>query len=575
MKSLLFYFFLFFPILIICDLPVHCLKHQIVGNWNFHISSILKEKDSREQCGHESPDNPKTSNKPNFELIEEKIIVLTLKPDDSVHLASTPSINSKNKWTMIYDEGFDVFFDDIHYFAFSDFLNKNNHDYSRCGMTLVGWWYNEKTLEKGCFKGEKEGDNLILTENSNQSFVVQPKFLEKIKLKDKHLFKKEGKLKNIFKTKKIKDFLFNEKEKNREFIEVGKEFPLMNLVTSLNQNVNKSWTAELHPDFESLSLKDLNKFAGRKKYVSFNSTEYDQYKTHGYSFLQKKSKRNQENDDKTVKEAKSSSFAAENEKNETNSNPFIERIENQESSNVELPENFDWASYLQPPRSQGNCGSCYIFATLAMLQTRSKIKYGEEITFSVQNLINCNYYNQGCDGGYPFLVGKFGHEFNLIEEKYEIYIGRNGKCLHSEKNEQNKSGKKWKVGDYYFIGGSYGRSNERAMMEEIYKNGPIVVSFEPQPDFMVYKKGIYHSLEETDLIKLGVKPEWEKVDHSVLCYGWGEENGEKYWLLQNTWGKTWGENGNFRIKRGIDESHIESISEAADPYIIYENKEIN
>jgi cathepsin C len=38
----------------------------------------------------------------------------------------------------------------------------------------------------------------------------------------------------------------------------------------------------------------------------------------------------------------------------------------------------------------------------------------------------------------------------------------------------------------------------------------------------------------------------EKVDHSVLCYGWGEENGQKYWLLQNSWGKDWGENGNFK-----------------------------
>jgi cathepsin C len=63
-------------------------------------------------------------------------------------------------------------------------------------------------------------------------------------------------------------------------------------------------------------------------------------------------------------------------------------------------------------------------------------------------------------------------------------------------------------------------------------------------------------------------PEWEKVDHSVLCYGWGEtDNGEKYWNCLNSWGNYWGEEGHFRIRRGTDESHIESVGEAATVYI--------
>jgi cathepsin C len=60
------------------------------------------------------------------------------------------------------------------------------------------------------------------------------------------------------------------------------------------------------------------------------------------------------------------------------------------------------------------------------------------------------------------------------------------------------------------------------MMEDIYKNGPIVVSFEPDYNFMLYKKGIYHSLYNDSWIVKGLpKPEWEKVDHSVLLAGWG------------------------------------------------------
>ena len=65
-----------------------------------------------------------------------------------------------------------------------------------------------------------------------------------------------------------------------------------------------------------------------------------------------------------------------------------------------------------------------------------------------------------------------------------------------------------------------------------------------------------------------------------MCYGWGEEYGIKYWILQNSWGPQWGENGSFRIKRGTDESGIESMVEAADPFVINrlsirENKQKN
>merc|ERR1711957_66911 len=90
-------------------------------------------------------------------------------------------------------------------------------------------------------------------------------------------------------------------------------------------------------------------------------------------------------------------------------------------------------------------------------------------------------------------------------------------------------------------------------------------------NFMMYKSGIYHSIDEKTWMTNNVpRPEWEKVDHSVLLVGWGEDSqtGEKFWIIQNTWGETWGENGFFRMKRGKDEFGIESICEAADPYFI-------
>ena len=81
----------------------------------------------------------------------------------------------------------------------------------------------------------------------------------------------------------------------------------------------------------------------------------------------------------------------------------------------------------------------------------------------------------------------------------------------------------YKVVDYKYVGESYGNCSEKKMMEELYKNGPIVVSFEPDYNFMLYKNGIYHSLTQDSWKAKGFpKPDWEKVDHSVLLVGWGK-----------------------------------------------------
>merc|ERR1712190_405348 len=104
-----------------------------------------------------------------------------------------------------------------------------------------------------------------------------------------------------------------------------------------------------------------------------------------------------------------------------------------------------------------------------------------------------------------------------------------GQCGRCDVSSLDKT---YKVSNYYFVGGAYGKSSERNIMMELKQNGPIVTSFEPAYDFMLYNGGIYHSAKLEDWVfDEETRPEWEKVDHSVLLYGWGEENGEKYWEL--------------------------------------------
>lgn len=63
-----------------------------------------------------------------------------------------------------------------------------------------------------------------------------------------------------------------------------------------------------------------------------------------------------------------------------------------------------------------------------------------------------------------------------------------------------------------------------------------------------YPSGVYHYVFGT-----------KQGNHAVKIIGWGTENGVPYWLIANSWGKTWGNlGGYFKIKRGTNECQIES-----------------
>eukprot|EP01017_Pseudomicrothorax_dubius_P003919 TRINITY_DN1067_c0_g1_i1.p1 TRINITY_DN1067_c0_g1~~TRINITY_DN1067_c0_g1_i1.p1 ORF type:complete len:550 (+),score=154.87 TRINITY_DN1067_c0_g1_i1:109-1758(+) len=505
------------------DLPVHCLKHQIVGKWSFQVTKPAKLSSGHDnRCGHDEPDNPSTSNMAmKGEFKPHLTFEANIQSDDTV---STTDGN-RGKWTMVYDEGFAFNVNQVQYFSFSKFRDGAEGAVSDCSQTLVGWYNNPETSEWGCYRGRKQlgaGETIESTTNKEVKHdnVVQPKdtfttnsLSETPVEKSSYGFENSDDMSNLG---------MNDEDNSEplEFLQLHSEFKDHHkVVERLNKVKGKKWEAHIHPEFAQLTMKELNRRAGRKKHVSFAEVR------HFYSEAGRK------------------------------------------IDTSDLPSNFDHKQYLGEVREQRDCGSCYAMATMAMLGARLKLKFSEDVVLAPQHVLDCSYYNQGCDGGYPFLVEKFGADFEMVPESCHPYKAKNGRC--SDSCDVNSLPKRYKVKEYRFIGGSYGKANEREMMEEIMNKGPIVVSFEPGYDFMMYRKGIYHSVDEASWMKQKLpKPEWEKVDHSVLCYGWGEENGEKYWLLQNTWGPQWGEDGFFRMRRGTDESAIESLAESADPYVV-------
>lgn len=144
----------------------------------------------------------------------------------------------------------------------------------------------------------------------------------------------------------------------------------------------------------------------------------------------------------------------------------------------------------------------------------------------------------------------------MVEEDCFPYVGKDTACTVKD------SCLRYYASDYHYVGGFYGACNEATMMLELVRDGPMGVAFEVYPDFMVYSGGIYHHTFVT-----GSFSPFELTNHAVLLVGYGTcpKSGQKYWIVKNSWGTGWGEDGYFRIRRGSDECSIESIAVAAKP----------
>lgn len=93
----------------------------------------------------------------------------------------------------------------------------------------------------------------------------------------------------------------------------------------------------------------------------------------------------------------------------------------------------------------------------------------------------------------------------------------------------------------------YTLKGEEDMMRELYTNGPMSIAIELWSDLFTYKSGVYSHHSGTNC-----------GGHAVNLFGWGEENGEKYWLIQNEWNSQWGDKGYVKVKRGENMIGVES-----------------
>nr|XP_044251832.1 procathepsin L-like [Drosophila takahashii] len=214
---------------------------------------------------------------------------------------------------------------------------------------------------------------------------------------------------------------------------------------------------------------------------------------------------------------------------------------------LNLPTQVDWRSLgaVTPVRQQSSnqsCGSCWAFATAGALEGQHFRKTGNLIPLSPQNLIDCSarYGNRGCDGGsMAKSIDFIKHNGGLATEQSYPYRNVQGECQHrSATIGATSSG---------FVKLPYG--DEKKLAEAVASIGPIYVSIDgSQESFLNHKSGIYEDPKCSSSIQKAGQI------HDVLIVGYGTDpaTGKDYWLVKNSWGTDWGENGYIRMIRNAN-----------------------
>lgn len=212
---------------------------------------------------------------------------------------------------------------------------------------------------------------------------------------------------------------------------------------------------------------------------------------------------------------------------------------------VTVPESFDsriqWPNCVLPVgNQQKTCGSSYAFAATTAAAERMCIasKDNKLTQLSVQELLSCDVSNQGCKGGYINTALDYIRSKGIVDEKCFPYQADSDtvKC-----DKMCSDQKRERIDGYCILFG------EEDIKKDIFKNGPVVAATQVNVDFLTYKSGVYTKGDEVARFS-GFQ--------AIKIIGWGVESenehnkGNKYWIVQNSWGEDWGENGTAKISMG-------------------------
>ncbi|RDY11411.1 Senescence-specific cysteine protease SAG39, partial [Mucuna pruriens] len=225
-----------------------------------------------------------------------------------------------------------------------------------------------------------------------------------------------------------------------------------------------------------------------------------------------------------------------------------------ENLSNDIPTAVDWREKgaVSPVKNQGKCNCCWAFSAVTSIEGIYKIATGFLMSLSTQQLVDCDVLNNGCRGGTMVRAFEFIKRNGGIttEENYP-YVQAKGKC---DKSKDKLF--KIKVRGYQRL-----PPNREDYILNAVANHPVSVAVDSvsgSSDFQFYSGGIFRG-------SCG-----NRLDHAVAIVGYGiTREGIKYWIVKNSWGTQWGEDGYIRMERNINNYKEGLCGIAMDPSYPY------
>jgi len=192
-------------------------------------------------------------------------------------------------------------------------------------------------------------------------------------------------------------------------------------------------------------------------------------------------------------------------------------------------------------RDQGSCGSCAAFATGGVMEI-CLAKAGASLTdlnISEQQLIDCAYDGDsaaGCNGASPSVYGQYIAGKSINHENNYAYLGSSPNLVCQTKDYWNSGAQI----DKALV--DYSCSDDKIMGLIQTYGSALVALYASDDGFKNYASGVFDTC---------TAPATNSINHAVVAIGWGtSDDGIDYWIIRNSWGSSWGDNGYIKIKRG-------------------------
>jgi len=203
----------------------------------------------------------------------------------------------------------------------------------------------------------------------------------------------------------------------------------------------------------------------------------------------------------------------------------------------DLPTKFDWRDrqVVTAVKDQGQCGSCWAFSVTETVESsymlKNNITVDKMSPLAPQQLVDCDDFDLGCNGGNPSFTYEYLELYGLEKESDYPYTAKDGTCAYS-------SGKVFTYVKSWWFATWF--ANEDTLKQNLVQYGPLSICLDAE-NWDSYQSGVMTSSQCCEFCSM---------DHCVQLVGYDTTATVPYWIVRNSWGTNWGNKGYIWLEMG-------------------------